>query len=256
MTENMNSCEIIESEDNSMILMKPLGASDAEPTGKEIFNAIVNLSNSHNKLSCDVKKFQLETSEFIKKNKLNIEMIPQIANDQKQLIEKVNNMEKRFDFVQQRSNMKNLIISGIPKVSSELLPRLFGKVVKILLGPTEVVPVEFITVMKDKSGKFNAILVGLLTLKDKEKLMKMKKAKGDLFLEELGFDITKMNNSPVYLSDHLIGSVFALLREARKLKQNGYQFVWCRGCTIFVQKDKDSLKYTVNCTEDLYKVPK
>lgn len=252
----MNSSDVIEIEDSPIIPMKPLGDSDAEPTGKEIFNAIVSLSNSHNKLSADVKKFQLETSEFIKKNKLNIEMIPQIANDQKQLSDKVNSMEKRLDFFQQRSNMKNLIISGIPKVTPDLLSRVFAKVVKVLLGPTEVIPVEFITVMKDKSGKFNAILVGLQNLKDKVKLMKMKKEKGELFLEELGFDITKMNNSPVYLSDHLIGSVFALLREARKLKKDGYQFVWCRGCTIFVQKDKDSVKYTVNCNEDLLKIPK
>lgn len=246
----------IEIDDSPLVILKPLGVTDAEPTCKEIFNAIVNLSNSHNKLSSDVTKFQLETSEFIKKNKMNIEKIPQLATDQNLLIEKVNRMEKRLDYFQQKSNAKNIIISGIPRVTVDLLPRIFGKIVKILLGTNEIIPIEFITVLKDKTGKFNSILVGLLTLKDKILLMKKKKEQGDLFLEQLGFDITKMDNSLVFLSDHLIGSVYGLLREARKLKKEGFQFVWCRGCTVFVQKDKESRKFIVNCLDDLTKIQK
>lgn len=135
----------IEIDDSPLVILKPLGVTDAAPTCKEIFNAIVNLSNSHNKLSSDVTKFQLETSEFIKKNKMNIEKIPQLATDQNLLIEKVNRMEKRLDYFQQKSNAKNIIISGIPRVTVDLLPRIFGKIVKILLGTNEIIPIEFIT---------------------------------------------------------------------------------------------------------------
>lgn len=238
----------------SQPIMKPLGESDADPSPKEIFNAIVNLSNSHNKLSFDVTKFQLETSTFIKNNKVNIEKIPQIICDQNQLVEKVNSIEKRLEYFQQKSNIKNVIISGIPHCVPELLPRIFSKVVKALLGPAEVIPTEFITILRDKSGQFNSILVGLSTLKDKVKLMKSKKEKGDLFLEEIGFDVTKVKNARVFLSDHLIAPVYALFREARKLKQNGYLFVWVRGCTVFIQKDKESNKMRINCLDDLKKL--
>lgn len=88
------------------------------------------------------------------------------------------------------------------------------------MGPEEVVPVEFTTILKDKTGKFNSILVGVRTLKDKIRLMKKNNELGDIFLEQLGFDISKIKNAPVFLSDHLIPTIYGLLREARGSLKN------------------------------------
>lgn len=54
--------------------------------------------------------------------------------------------------------------------------------------------------------------------------------------------------------DHLIAPVYGLFKEARKLKQNGYQFVWVRGCTVFIQKDKNAKKLAINSLEELNKL--
>lgn len=77
-------------------ILKPLGEDDADPSPKEIFNAIVNLSNGHNKLAADVQKFQKETSEFIRINKSNIEKLPDLFDVQVKQGEKNGKLERQL----------------------------------------------------------------------------------------------------------------------------------------------------------------
>lgn len=85
-----------------------------------------------------------------------------------------------------------LRISGIPKCSADLLPRIFKKVVKSVLDPTEIVLVEFVTVLKD-------------------------------FMKQA---IYSWNNSDlIYQRKILLHSpVYGMLREAIKLKKKAYTF--------------------------------
>lgn len=69
--------------------------------------------------------------------------------------------------------------------------------------------------------------------------MKKKREKGDIMLEQLGFDVSKVENRKIFISNHLISSVYNLLKEARKMKQHGYQFAWSRGTTVFIQKSEN-----------------
>lgn len=79
---------------NGIDVLKQLGNDDADPTPKQIFNAIVALSVSHKKLTSDVSKFQKETSAFLNKNKVNIEKITELVEENKKLTVKVNYLEK------------------------------------------------------------------------------------------------------------------------------------------------------------------
>lgn len=233
--------------------LKPLGKDDADPSPKEIYNAIVNLSKSHNKLAADVQKFQRETSEFIKANKPNIEKLPEIIDVQEKQGERIERLERRLDFMQQREKENNLVIHGIPRVAAEKLPLVFRKLSKIILG-VEGPEFDYISAMKVKPGaKDNPIVVRLARMRDKISLIKKKKEKGDVFIEQLGFDVSKMENRKIILAPQLISSVYNLLKEAKKMKALGYQFIWSRNTSVFIQKSPDSAKIKFDCFDDLYK---
>lgn len=185
-------------------ILKPLGEDDADPSPKEIFNAIVNLSASHQKLLNDVYKFHKETSEFIKVNKTNIEKIPNVIEVQAKQGERITKLEKQLEFMQQKEKDNNLVIHDVPKVSTEKLSLVFRKITKILLG-VDGLDLEFISAIKVKPNSTDhPILARLTHLKDKEILLKKKKEKGDIYIEQLGFDVTKITNTKIFLSSQLI----------------------------------------------------
>lgn len=69
---------------------------------------------------------------------------------------------------------------------------MFRKLTKAILG-SEGFEFEFISAMKVKPGaKDYPIVVRLSNLKDKILLMQKKKEKGDVFIEQLGFDVSKI----------------------------------------------------------------
>lgn len=233
-------------------VLKQLGSDDDDPTPKQIFNAIVTLALSHKKLSSDVSKFQKETSTFLNKNKVNIEKIPELVEDNKKLTVKVNYLEKCVEVMQQRSKDKNIIINGIPKIATDKLPVIFKKITKIIMGCE--IPFEYVSAMNVKPGsKSQPIVVCCTNSQDKAALMKKKRVKGDIVLEQLGFDVTKVENRKVFISNHLIYPVYNLLKEARKMKQQGFQFVWSRGTSVFVQKNEGSPKIHFDSMEELEK---
>lgn len=246
--------EIIGSDDEGEpIILKSLKKDDADPSPKEIFNAIVNLSKSHNKLAADVQKFQRETSEFIRANKSNIEKLPELFDVQEKQGERIERLERRLDFMQQREKESNLIIHGIPRVTVEKLPLVFRKLTKIILG-VDGPEFDYISAMKVKPGaKDNPIVVRLSRMKDKITLMQKKKEKGDVFIEQLGFDVSKIENKKIILAPQLISSVYNLLKEAKKMKSIGYQFIWSRNTSVFIQKSPDSAKIKFDCLDDLNK---
>lgn len=156
---------IIDITDESNIL-KPLGKDDADPSPKEIFNAIVNLSAGHHKLLKDVFKFQKETNEFIKANKANIEKIPDLVDGQASQGSRITKLEKQLEFMQQKQKDNNLVIHGIPKVAQDKLPLVFRKLTKILLG-VDGPELEFISAMKVKPNSTDhPILARLMHVKD------------------------------------------------------------------------------------------
>lgn len=239
-------------EDEEIDVLHQLGTEDADPTPKEIFNAIVGLSRSHQKLSNDVNKFRKETSAFLMKHKTNIEKIPEIVEDNKKLEVRVNRLEKCVEMMQQKEKDRNVIINGIPKISTDKLPIMFRKITKIILGCD--IDFEYISAMTVKPGsKATPIVVCCSKSKDKALLMKKKREKGDISLEQLGFDVTKVENRKIYISNHLITPVYQLLKEARKMKQHGYQFAWSRGTTVFIQKSESSPKVHFNSLDELEK---
>lgn len=81
--------------------------------------------------------------------------------------------------------------------------------------------------------------------------MKKKKEKGDVFIEQLGFDVTKMENKKIMLSPQLMSPVYNLLREAKKLKSLDYQFIWSRNTSVFIQKRADTRKIKFDCLDEL-----
>lgn len=230
---------IILDDDESMLI--PLGVNDDEPSPKQIYNAIVGLAVSHNKLAKDVYAFQTETNKCLKSNKDNIEKIPQILNENKILEVKITKLEKQVDFINQKEKVNNIVINGVPKIAVDKLPIILHKITKILVGRD--VSYEYISAMKVKPGsKSNPIVVKVTHERDKNILMKKKKEIGEMFIEQLGFDVAKLPNSKVYLSNHLITSVYNLLKEARKLKKRGYEFIWSRNTSVFIQKDSTAKK--------------
>lgn len=227
--------------DDDEIMLVPLREDDEDPSPKQIYNAIVGLVASHNKLAKDVYGFQKETNDFLKLNKGNIENIPKIMEGNKMLETKMIKLEKQIEFINQKEKLNNIVINGIPKIATDKLPIILHKITKILLSRD--VNFEYISAMKVKPGsKSVPIVVNLTHESDKHLLMKKKKEIGEIFIEQLGFDVTKIPNSQVFLSNHLITSVYTLLKEARKLKKRGFEFVWTRNTSVFIQKDSTSQK--------------
>lgn len=242
--------EVLVIEDEDFDVLHQLGNDDADPTPKQIFNAIVGLSRSHQKLAKDVNKFQKETSAFLVKHKSNIEKIPEIVEDNKKFEVRINRLEKCVEVMQQKEKDRNVIINGIPKISADKLPVMFRKITRIILGCE--IDFEYVSAMNVKPGsKAVPIVVCCSKSKDKALLMKKKREKGDISLEQLGFDITKVENRKVFISNHLISPVYQLLKEARKMKQHGFQFAWSRGTTVFIQKSENAPKVQFNSLDDL-----
>lgn len=232
--------KIVISDDDESSLV-PLGEKDEEPSLKQIYNVIVGLVASHNKLAKDVYGFQKETNDFLELNKVNIENIPTLMEGNKIMEIKMIKMEKQLEFINQKEKLNNIVINGIPKIATDKLPLILHKITKILLSRD--VNFEYISAMKVKPGsKSVPIVVNLTHERDKYLLMKKKKEIGEIFIEQLGFDVTKLPNSQVFLSNHLITSVYNLLKEARKLKKRGFEFVWTRNTSVFIQKDSTSEK--------------
>lgn len=148
---------VIEEDDSTIkdrTVLQQLGNEDDDPTPKQIFNAIVALSLPHQKLTSDVSKFQKETSAFLKKNKSNIERIPELVADNKKMEVKVSRLEKCIEVMQQkekdRNVTRNVIINVIPKVSADRLPIIFKKITKIVMGSE--IEFEYISAMNVKPG--------------------------------------------------------------------------------------------------------
>lgn len=163
---------IILDDDESMLI--PLGVNDDEPSPKQIYNAIVGLAVSHNKLAKDVYAFQTETNKFLKSNKDNIEKIPQILNENKILEVKITKLEKQVDFINQKEKVNNIVINGVPKIAVDKLPIILHKITKILVGRD--VSYEYISAMKVKPGsKSNPIVVKVTHERDKNKRRRLAK---------------------------------------------------------------------------------
>lgn len=231
--------DVIEVEDDDHTIDE-LEDGDPDPTPKQIFNAIAKIS-----------KGQKETSDFIKKNKVNIEKIPSILSVQNKHELRISRLEKQLGFMQQKEKENNLMIHGIPKVAPEKLPVVFRKLTKILLGVDNLTP-EYISAMKVSPGaKDVPIVVRLSHVRDKMLLLQKKKEKGDILLEQLGFDISKVENRKVFFSSQLIQPVYMLLKEAKKMKQSGYEFIWSRNTSVFIQKNAGAKKFKFDSMEEL-----
>lgn len=53
------------------------------------------------------------------------------------------------------------------------------------------------------------------------------------------------------LTPQLIPSVYNLLKEAKKMKSLGYQFIWSRNTSVFMQKDAESRKIKIDSFDEL-----
>lgn len=231
--------KVSDDEDNGHIV-EELGDGDEDPTPKQIFNAIAKMS-----------KAQKETSDFLKTNKVNIEKIPLIVSVQNKHELRITRLEKQLDFMQQKDKDNNLVIHGVPKVAPDNLAVVFRKLTKLLLG-VEKLDVEYISAMKVKAGGNDVpIVVRLTHVRDKILLLKKKKEKGDIFLEQLGFDITKMENRKVFFSPQLIQPVYNLLKEAKKMKTLGFEFIWSRNTSVFIQQNAGAKKIKFDSIDEL-----
>lgn len=240
MSKTNEIIKLSDDDEESSHLVKELGDDEDDPTPKQIFNAIAKMS-----------KAQKETSDFLKTNKVNIEKIPLIVAVQNKHELRITRLEKQLDFMQQKDKENNLIIHGVPRVAPENVAVVFRKLTKLLLG-VDKLDVQFISAMKVKAGGSDVpIVVRLTHVRDKILLLKKKKEKGDIFLEQLGFDVSKMENRKVFFSTQLIQPVYNLLKEAKKMKQLGFEFIWSRNTSVFIQQNAAAKKIKFDSIDEL-----
>lgn len=246
---------------NCDVLEKSVRYSSPSNTNDSNNSVLKALNDINCKLSNQNSQFQ----DLINKMEIRIQLledsISQIATIKKENIElkqNLNNLEVKLCNVEQKMRSNTIDITGIPVVENEktadLVLKLFNSGLNLNFARDDIVDCYRVkpTAISNEKSKFSpAIIVKLTSTETKIKIFSQKsKMRMNLNTKKI-FDTN--TPKPIFINENLCKSRRILLNAALNIKrERDYKFVWTRGGTIFIRKDKTSRVQIINCLDDLY----
>ncbi|XP_022194553.2 uncharacterized protein LOC111052228 [Nilaparvata lugens] len=147
-------------------------------------------------------------------------------------------LREEINFLQQRSRIENIEITGVPQTDSENIYSVLGAVAKAIGVPYKDDDIAIAHRVPNTGGNFN-IIVKFVARKIKIAWLEAAKKKRGINSSDLGLGLPK---SAVYINEHLSPINKQLLGKAKELRKNGkLTYVWVKSGKIFVRKDAASL---------------
>ncbi|XP_046685393.1 uncharacterized protein LOC124371122 [Homalodisca vitripennis] len=221
-------------------------ATEGKLTLEDVMKAI-------NELKCDQKtnvtefntSYELmnskidENTSALKENTVKIieylDRIDALTAENKQLKDKVYNLEQKVEDMEQYSRRNCVELQGVPVVGNVLdTVKEVGKALGMEVTDTMVDACHTLA-KRSSDSKPPGIIIKFVRRFDAENMMAKRRAKKDFSTRHIGLT----SDEPIYVNESLTPTRRRLLGMTRDFKiKNNYQFVWVRGGKIFLRKDE------------------
>lgn len=213
------------------------------------------LTDSYDFMSDAFDKLQSELTKIRNENKLMKKDIIQLQINEKNLIKRIQSLERNDMVVRQSNNENHMIITNMPKINDninlkEVITKI-GEQVGYHVPGEEVIEV-FQNENKDR--KTYPIIVKLRNQNLKKKCMDFRKNGNLVDVKTLLPNITGHDSNINFY--HLIEKELSeLLKKTKTIAKNKtYKYVWYRNSTILVRKTDGSVIIKINNVRDLDKI--
>jgi len=191
----------------------------------------------------ELEAFRVMLKQDIREETL--EHVRSLESENKALKEEIVELEKRVENVEiqqikddQYRKKADIIISGVPQVEGEsstnntvlintVLQNIMSKI-GVQLNPSEIVAAHR---LRRVGNMAPAIILRLVAYEKKEAIMRAAK-QTRLTAEVLGGS----RNIKIFFNHHLSRHYRLLFKEARTLREHGFQYVWSRGDGVILAK--------------------
>lgn len=196
-----------------------------------------------------IRKTVLKTEETLQALSGEIEQLKQenvdLKRENERLREDVNELycqneefANRMNDMDQYSRIENIVITGIPVRKDENIREIIKNIAEKVELKIEDSEISTAHRLPSKKSETPNIIARLNNRDKKKELIVRAKAKK---LKASVLEWTK-ENTPIYISNHLTRYTAELLREAKKLRDEGYfEYVWEKDAKILIRKDENSL---------------
>lgn len=170
-----------------------------------------------------------------------------------ELVKKTNSLEKEVNFLKGELNCmrqdqlrNNMIIHGVPKLSTESMAKVIPAISKKLnmkCDTTELTVNQIIT-----KNKTQLLLVKCNFIESKIEFMKLLKEQG-LTTDQIGIS---GKSRKIFFTNDLTFFNLDLLKQSQILKNDHqFEFIWFQNGVILARKNKDSKIYRIKTSEDI-----
>lgn len=176
----------------------------------------------------------------------------QLKMENATLKQELSNYQIQLECLEQYNRNKNLQIEGIPEVSNENMPDIIGKLSDFINEPidykSDIQAAHRIPTRRSRGPR--PIIIQLSDRKKRDSLLRKSK-KIKLVSKNFCADVPETN---VYVNEHLTPYTKNLLFHAKKLKQQGYKYIWTWEGKIFAKKDDNGERMRISSVQDLKKL--
>lgn len=234
------------------------GSHDAEPSTREILDAIRAQGKSHNALikamstelqtsiaSCDAKIDSVrETLSDVTARADRLELENSVLKD------RVLDLERRVADAEQYSRVNDIDVHGIPCLPGENVHAVLASLGRALGHPITPEMIDVTHRTGPPRSAQRAILVRFLRKADKEEILKARRVKRDLTVGRLdaftGLTGTAAT-AVVYVNESLSPARREMMKKAREYKRdNKFSDVWVQGGKLYVRKSQGGERYLIS----------
>lgn len=234
-------------------ISKKVSLSSINNTIRDMEKSLSDLSDSITDIEVSIKKLECQMKEIGDLKEENVRLRNKITIIERRLSDMETNNGKKE--VKQRTHVQitnktsyKLTIGGIDVVTGENIKQLCGKVFG-KLGLQIDVNKDITECCRLKPNNTTTIPVIVVELASKQHLDLILKASAQTEVNNMDFG--RDNDRRVYINEKLSTSCYVLLKEAKKLRDFGYKFVWARNNRVLARKVEGSRVIQITDSSDI-----
>lgn len=217
----------------------------------QILNELKEIKSDYKEFKASQDKQALEFQavfEELRKENLTLKTTVKDLFIKNSLLEtKVFALEFGLNNILQEKLANNLIISGIPVLEEEDLPKLLRKICLKLDVKIDNSKYKIRRLFTKKCNRYTNLLVEFEDINIKTALLKQQKVLA-LSENQLGFN----SNKPILFFHQLTSTFLNILNEARKLKDlHNFAYVWYQNNQVLIKRQNENKIYSIKCLKDL-----
>lgn len=229
----------------AMVAPIPKLVSDMAQVKTDIAELMTSVEFAHSSVK-DLQDKSLKIEQRVSETEKVIENFASYKN-------KLAKIQKEIDEKEQWSRLNNIEVKGIPFTKNENLFDLLLKLAEICDFQLKKEDINFVSRVRSHSNSGPKSIVACLTHRYlKENFVATARGRRGISAADLGFGNCQ---DKVYINDHLTENNKLLLNKVKLLaKENNFQFVWVKNCSIHVRKNATSPVFYIKSENDLAKI--